>query len=105
MKTYVDQMIGVYELDDSNPDMMSLVEAFMEIERNDLLVKEVFLSSQTKNLLMKMLTNSGCFKGYDHNNRLETAQYKIDDSIKYKILVLVSQNDHELRMNKIIPRQ
>ena len=90
------------DLDENDESLMNtLLECFNEVEKNDLLVREIFLSSDTQKLLWSMCKKDGYFKLQDYTKGLEIANYKIDDSIKYKKIILVSDNNQEKKLKLI----
>ena len=102
MKSYITQMCVSVDLDENNDNFRdTLLNCFIEIEKNDLLPREIFLSSDTQKLLLSLCAKDGYFKLQDYTKGLEIAKYKIDDSIKYKRIILISEDAQEATIKLI----
>ena len=101
MQSTIMQMGISIDLDENDNEMgKKLIEAMDKIRRNDLLIKEIFLSLETQKLLFKICAKDEFFRLMNYPRGLSCGKYKIDDSVKYKRIILVSENckDEALRL-------
>ena len=90
MESYITQMCVSVDLDENNKKIgEEISNALLEIRKNNLIPKNVFLSAETQKLLFKVCANDEYFRLTKYPLGLECAKYKIDDSIKYKKIVIV----------------
>ena len=97
MESYITQMCVSVNLDEDNKEIgKEISNALMKIRENNFRPKNVFLSSETQKLLFKICANDEYLRLIKYPIGLECAKYKIDDSIKYKRMFLVSDSNLEM---------
>lgn len=90
MKSYITQMCVSVDLDLKNDNIQrKILDAFVEIERNDLRITKVLCNSQVQSVISQ---NVNCSQ---KKSCLYGAEYIIDDSIKSQNVILISENGQD----------